>query len=108
MAALLTAQGRLGLREPAGENAGMAELAPRYLPPVAERAFTALLAVAMAGWFGFNVGLGGAALAALTGLPDAAGGGLLGVPVVAGAPARGGGGEADPGAPPPPAPPPVG
>ncbi|MEU9018398.1 hypothetical protein [Actinomadura sp. NPDC048394] len=83
MTALLAAQGRLGLRPPAGEGAGMAVLAPRYLPPVAERAFTALLAVAMAGWFGFNVGLGGAALAALTGLPDAAGAVLLTVPIVA-------------------------
>jgi purine-cytosine permease-like protein len=83
MTALLAAQGRLGLRPPAGEGAGMTVLAPRYLPPVAERAFTALLAVAMAGWFGFNVGLGGAALAALTGLPDAAGAVLLTVPIVA-------------------------
>ncbi|MEV3927077.1 hypothetical protein [Actinomadura coerulea] len=83
MAALLAAQGRLGLREPAGENAGMADLAPRYLAPVAERAFTALLAVAMVGWFGFNVGLGGAAAAALGGVPDAAGVAVLTVPVVA-------------------------
>lgn len=83
MAALLAAQGRLGLREPAGENAGMADLAPRYLAPVAERAFTALLAVAMAGWFGFNVGLGGAAAAALGGVPDAVGVAALTVPTVA-------------------------
>ncbi|SNR26555.1 hypothetical protein [Actinomadura mexicana] len=83
MAALLAAQGRLGLREPAGENAGMADLAPRYLAPVAERAFTALLAVAMAGWFGFNVGLGGAAAAALGGVPDAVGVAVLTVPTVA-------------------------
>ncbi|WP_433463718.1 hypothetical protein [Spirillospora sp. CA-128828] len=83
MAALLAAQGRLGLRPPAGEAAGMTELAPRYLPPVAERAFTALLAVAMVGWFGFNVGLGGAAAAALGGVPDAAGVAVLTVPLVA-------------------------
>ncbi|GAA1898049.1 hypothetical protein [Actinomadura bangladeshensis] len=83
MAALLLAQGRLGLRAPAGEDAGMAELAPRYLPPVAERAFTALLAVAMVGWFGFNLGLGGAAAAALGGVPDAAGVAALTVPLVA-------------------------
>ncbi|WP_329086486.1 hypothetical protein OG979_26240 [Actinomadura citrea] len=83
MAALLAAQGRLGLREPAGENAGMADLAPRYLAPVAERAFTALLAVAMVGWFGFNVGLGGAAAAALGGVPDAVGVAVLTVPTVA-------------------------
>ncbi|TDD65830.1 hypothetical protein E1293_39830, partial [Actinomadura darangshiensis] len=83
MAALLAAQGRLGLRAPAGENAGMTELAPRYLAPAAERAFTALLAAAMVGWFGFNVGLGGAALAALAGVPDAAGVAVLTVPLVA-------------------------
>ncbi|WP_019631470.1 hypothetical protein [Actinomadura atramentaria] len=82
MAALLVAQGRLGLAPPLGEGAGMAVLAPRYLPPVAERVFTALLAVAMAGWFGFNIGLGGAALAALAGLPDAGGVVLLTLPVV--------------------------
>ncbi|WP_131762597.1 hypothetical protein, partial [Actinomadura fibrosa] len=83
MAALLAAQGRLGLLPPDGENAGMTDLAPRYLPPIAERAFTALLAAAMVGWFGFNVGLGGAAAAALAGLPDAAGVLLLTVPMVA-------------------------
>ncbi|CNF61628.1 Uncharacterised protein [Mycobacterium tuberculosis] len=83
MATLLVAQGRLGLRAPAGEDAGMAELAPRYLRPVAERAFTALLAIAMVGWFGFNLGLGGAAAAALGGVPDAAGVAALTVPLVA-------------------------
>ncbi|MEU8344077.1 hypothetical protein AB0C74_20460 [Spirillospora sp. NPDC048832] len=83
MTVLLLAQGRLGLRPPAGEDAGMAELAPRYLPPVAERAFTALLAVAMVGWFGFNLGLGGAAAAALGGVPDAVGVTVLAVPLVA-------------------------
>ncbi|QKW38557.1 hypothetical protein HUT06_34840 [Actinomadura sp. NAK00032] len=83
MTVLLLAQGRLGLRPPAGEDAGMADLAPRYLPPVAERAFTALLAVAMVGWFGFNLGLGGAAAAALGGVPDAVGVTALAVPLVA-------------------------
>ncbi|MEO3829494.1 hypothetical protein [Actinomadura sp. B10D3] len=83
MATLLAAQGRLGLRAPAGEDAGMTELAPRYLPPMAERAFTALLAAAMVGWFGFNVGLGGAAAAALGGVPDAVGVVALTVPMVA-------------------------
>jgi hypothetical protein len=83
MATLLATQGRLGLRAPAGENAGMTVLAPRYLPPVAERAFTALLAAAMVGWFGFNVGLGGAAAAALGGVPDAVGVAALTVPMVA-------------------------
>ncbi|HEY8482783.1 MAG TPA: hypothetical protein VIL71_23455 [Spirillospora sp.] len=83
MAWLLAAQGRLGLREPAGENAGLSELTPRYLPPAAERTVTALLAISMIGWFGFNVGLGGAAAAALGGVPDPAGVVALAVPTVA-------------------------
>ncbi|WP_329522044.1 hypothetical protein [Spirillospora sp. NBC_01491] len=82
MAALLAVQGRFGLLPPAGENAAMAELAPRYLPATAERAFTGLLALAMVGWFGFNVGLGGAALAALGGVPDPVGAAVLAVPTV--------------------------
>jgi cytosine permease len=82
MAALLIAQGRLGLRRPAGEDASLAELTRRYFPAVAELAITGLLAAAMTGWFGFNLGLGGAAVGALTGLPDAAGVALLAIPTV--------------------------
>ncbi|XVQ10039.1 hypothetical protein ACQP1W_47250 [Spirillospora sp. CA-255316] len=83
MCALLAAQGRRGLRPPEGENATLAELSPRYLPPVTDRAVTGLLALAMIGWFGFNVGLGGGAVAALTGMPDVAGVLVLTVPIVA-------------------------
>ncbi|MEW2355566.1 hypothetical protein, partial [Spirillospora sp. NPDC029432] len=83
MAALLAAQGERGLRPPAGENATLAELSPRYLPPATDRAVTGLLALAMIGWFGFNVGLGGGAVAALTGMPDTAGVLLLAAPIVA-------------------------
>ncbi|MFC5745168.1 hypothetical protein [Actinomadura rugatobispora] len=83
MCALLAAQGRRGLRPPEGENATLAELSPRYLPPVTDRAVTGLLALAMIGWFGFNVGLGGGAVAALTGVPDVAGVLVLTVPIVA-------------------------
>ncbi|MFI0354786.1 hypothetical protein [Actinomadura sp. 9N407] len=83
MATLLAAQGRLGLRPPAGENATLAELSPRYLPPLTDRAVTGLLALAMIGWFGFNIGLGGGAVAALTGMPDGAGVLLLTLPIVA-------------------------
>jgi cytosine permease len=81
MALLLAVQGRLGLRAPAGEDATLSELTPRYLPRTADGAVTALLAIAMVGWFGFNVGLGGGAVAALLGLPDPVGIVLLGVPV---------------------------
>ncbi|MFB4319519.1 hypothetical protein [Actinomadura sp. 21ATH] len=83
MAVLLAAQGERGLRPPAGEDATLAELSPRYLPPATDRAVTGLLALAMIGWFGFNVGLGGGAVAALTGIPDAAGVLLLAAPIVA-------------------------
>ncbi|GAA3933827.1 hypothetical protein GCM10023085_13910 [Actinomadura viridis] len=82
MAAMLAAQGRHGLRPPAGENATLAELSPRYLPPATDRAVTGLLALAMIGWFGFNVGLGGGAVAALTGAPDIAGVLVLSLPIV--------------------------
>ncbi|MBF8188070.1 hypothetical protein ITP53_20495 [Nonomuraea sp. K274] len=75
MALLLAVQGRLGLRARLSEDATLPELTPRRLPRTADRGVTALLAMAMIGWFGFNVGLGGGA-AALFGLPD-----LLGVPV---------------------------
>ena len=83
MCALLAAQGRRGLRPPAGENATLSELSPRYLPPVTDRVVTGLLGLAMIGWFGFNVGLGGGAVAALTGLPDVAGALALSVPIAA-------------------------
>ncbi|TDD54959.1 hypothetical protein E1286_04420 [Nonomuraea terrae] len=81
MALLLAVQGRLGLRAPLGEDATLSELTPRYLPRTADHGVTALLAMAMIGWFGFNVGLGGGAVAALLGLPDPLGVLLLGVPV---------------------------
>jgi purine-cytosine permease-like protein len=81
MALLLAAQGLLGLRPPTGENAPLSELTPRYLPRGADRIVTVLLAMAMAGWFGFNVGLGGSAVAALSGLSDPVGVVLLGVPI---------------------------
>ncbi|GLW63454.1 hypothetical protein Arub01_16980 [Actinomadura rubrobrunea] len=83
MAALLAAQGRLGLLPPRGEGSAVAALMPRYLPGPAERVFTVLLAAAMVGWFGFNVGLGGAAVGALTGLADPVGVALLTLPLVA-------------------------
>ncbi|GLZ13026.1 hypothetical protein Acsp04_32610 [Actinomadura sp. NBRC 104425] len=82
MALLLAAGGRLGLRPPRGDGVAVAALMPRYLPGPAERMLTGLLAVAMVGWFGFNVGLGGAALGELTGLADPVGVALLAVPLV--------------------------
>ncbi|MEU7823243.1 hypothetical protein [Catellatospora sp. NPDC049133] len=83
MAALLFGQGALGLRRPYGENAALTELAPRYLPDRAGIALGAVLAAAMIGWNGFNVGLGGASLAKVTGLPGPAGALLLAGAVLA-------------------------
>lgn len=71
MLALLAWQGRLGVRPPAGEGVSFGELAPRYFDSRAARVIAVLLAAAMIGWVGFNAGLGGAALAQLTGLPQA-------------------------------------
>ncbi|MEU6037204.1 hypothetical protein ABZ801_17535 [Actinomadura sp. NPDC047616] len=83
MALLLASGGRLGLLPPRGDGVAVAALMPRYLPGPAERVLTGLLAVAMVGWFGFNVGLGGAALGELTGLADPIGVALLSLPLVA-------------------------
>ncbi|MFD0537260.1 hypothetical protein ACFQY7_29455 [Actinomadura luteofluorescens] len=83
MAALLAAQGRLGLREPAGENSRHGR-ARAPLPGPGRRAGLHRAARGRDGrWFGFNVGLGGAAAAALGGVPDAVGVAALTVPTAA-------------------------
>ncbi len=69
MAALLYGQGRLGLRPPHGDGGTLTAVAPAYLAPGSRTVLTAILAVSMIGWNGFNVGLGGASLAALLHLP---------------------------------------
>lgn len=83
MAAVLAGQGALGLQPPLGEGTTLSALAPRYLPRPARGLMNALLAAAMVGWFGFNVGLGGAAVAALFSMPGWAGALLFGVPIIA-------------------------
>lgn len=83
MGAVLTGQGALGLRPPAGEGATLSALAPRYLPRPTRALMNALLAAAMVGWFGFNVGLGGAAVSALLGLPAWSGAVAFGGPIIA-------------------------
>ncbi|MGH3341274.1 MAG: hypothetical protein ACRDPK_00005, partial [Carbonactinosporaceae bacterium] len=82
MAVLLLAQGRIGLVPPYGDDSTLAAVTPRYLPPVAGRVLSLVLAVAMVGWFGFNIGLGGAALAALLAIPGPVGAVLMGAPIV--------------------------
>ena len=82
MAAMLHAQGLIGVVPPTGEGTTLSGAADRYLAGWTLPALHMLLALAMVGWFGFNVGLGGAALSAVTGAPAAAGPLLLGVPIV--------------------------
>ncbi|HUH06385.1 MAG TPA: hypothetical protein VML96_01130 [Egibacteraceae bacterium] len=82
MTLLLMGQGQLGLRPPHGEGATLSALSPRYLAARSHRGLNALLSVALVGWFGFNVGLGGAAVSALLRLPGPVGPLLLAAPVV--------------------------
>jgi purine-cytosine permease-like protein len=83
MTALLYGQGRIGLRAPHGDGDTLTAVAPAYLGRVSRTVLTAVLAAAMIGWNGFNVGLGGASLAALLGTPGWAGPVLLGAAVLA-------------------------
>ncbi|WP_328989371.1 hypothetical protein OG394_24375 [Kribbella sp. NBC_01245] len=78
MAFLLVIQGHLGLAPPYGSGRRLAEVLPDYLPSATRTVFGWLLAISMVGWTGFNVGLGGAALAQLLGLPAWTGAVLLG------------------------------
>ncbi|MFK3980885.1 hypothetical protein ACI2K4_10970 [Micromonospora sp. NPDC050397] len=83
MALLLLGQGALGVRPPYGEGGTLTEVAPRYLGRSGRAVLSVVLGVAMIGWFGFNVGLGGASLASVTGLPGPAGALLLSGAVLA-------------------------
>lgn len=83
MAAVLAGQGALGLAPPVGEGTTLGALAHRYLPRTARVLINAVLASAMVGWFGFNVGLGGAAVSALLSLPGWVGVVAFGGPITA-------------------------
>lgn len=80
MAVLLWCQGLLGLQPPAGENGTLSRLSRVYFSRRMQRTLGGVLAVGMIGWFGFNVGIGGAAIGALFGLPQIVGPLLLGLP----------------------------
>lgn len=82
MAGMLAAQGVLGLIPPVGENATLSGLAVSYFGPKSRIVLNVLLALAMVGWFGFNVGLGGAAAAALLDVPAPVGPLLLAAPIL--------------------------
>lgn len=83
MVAMLWFPGLIGLAPPIGEGQNFTELAPKYFKPGMQKIIAALIAIGMTGWFGFNVGLGGAALGSLLHLPDFIGPLLIGIPVLA-------------------------
>lgn len=83
MAALLLVQGQLGLRPPLGEGGPLTVVTGRYLTVSSRTALQVLLSLAMVGWFAFNVGLGGAALGVVLGLPAPWGQVLLATPIAA-------------------------
>ena len=82
MAGMLYAQGLLGVLPPAGEGKTLAEASEGYLGPRTQPLLQALLGFTMVGWFGFNVGVGGAGLAAVLGVPGPVGPVLLAAPIV--------------------------
>ncbi len=82
MFAILWFPGLIGMAPPIGEGLKLTELAPRYFQPGMQRILAALIAIGMTGWFGFNVGLGGAALSSLLHIPDFVGPLLIGIPVL--------------------------
>jgi cytosine permease len=82
MVAMLYGQGLLGVVPPTGVGGTLSDAAGAYLGPRTLPLLHALLGFAMVGWFGFNVGLGGAALAAVLQLPPVLGPLLLASPIV--------------------------
>lgn len=74
--------GLIGMAPPIGEGLKLTELSPRYFRKGMQRTLAALIAIGMIGWFGFNVGLGGAALSALLRMQGYVGPLLIGIPVL--------------------------
>jgi purine-cytosine permease-like protein len=82
MFAILWFPGLIGVSPPVGDGLKLTELAPRYFGPWMQRILAALIAIGMIGWFGFNVGLGGAAFSSLLRLPGYVGPLLIGIAVL--------------------------
>jgi purine-cytosine permease-like protein len=82
MFSILWFSGLVGIAPPTGEGLRLTDLSPRYFGPWMQRILAALIALGMIGWFGFNVGLGGAALSSLLHVPDFIGPLLIGVAVL--------------------------
>ncbi|TDE14020.1 hypothetical protein [Jiangella asiatica] len=83
MTVLLILQGRFGLRPPHGDGWALADVLDAYLPRSGRTLVALMMALAMAGWLGFNAGLGGAALASVVGTPRWLGVVVLGLPLMA-------------------------
>lgn len=82
-AILLASQSRIGLVPPHGDGGTLAQVLPGYISAPQRVTVAVLIAVAMAGWLAFNAGLGGTALAALTGTPRPVGVLVFGLPLLA-------------------------
>jgi len=82
MFAILWFPGLIGMAPPFGEGLKLTDLAPKYFDGGMQRTIAALIAIGMTGWFGFNIGLGVAALSALLNLPGFVGPLLIGIPVL--------------------------
>lgn len=82
MFTILWFSGLVGVAPPNGEGLKLTELSPLYFGPWMQRILAALIAVGMIGWFGFNVGLGGAALSSLLHVPGFVGPLLIGIAVL--------------------------
>ena len=63
-------QGQLGLDPPVGAGGKLTEITPSFFNLAMQRVLGAVIAIGMLGWFGFNVGLGAAALSALLSVPQ--------------------------------------
>jgi purine-cytosine permease-like protein len=79
---LLWYPGQLGLNPPIGEGRNLTDINKLYFGPAMQRVIAAMIAIGMIGWFGFNIGLGGAALGALINVPAWIGQLALGIPIL--------------------------
>lgn len=79
---LLAGQGRIGLAPPHGDGGTLGEVLPRYVSAPQRVLVGLLLMAAMTGWLAFNTGLGGAAVASLTGTAQPIGVLVFGLPLL--------------------------
>ena len=83
MFTLLWFQGHLGLVPPLGDGANLTKVSHLYFGERMQKWVGGAIAVGMTGWFGFNLGLGSAALGALVGISQWAAVLVLGLPILA-------------------------